>query len=33
MIKDHRVDYETSNVDKILEEGDLDEMIESVRNG
>ncbi len=33
MVKDHRVDYETSNVDKILEEGDLDEMIEVVRNG
>lgn len=33
MIKDHRVDYETSNVDKILEEGDLDEMIEVLRNG
>lgn len=30
MVKDHRVDYETSNVDKILEEGDLDEMIEAV---
>lgn len=33
MIKDHRVEYETSNVDKILEEGDLDEMIEVLRNG
>ena len=33
MVKDHRVNYETSDVDKILEEGDLDEMIESVRNG
>ena len=33
MVKDHRVDYETSNVDKILEEGDLDEMIEKVAQG
>jgi peptide chain release factor 2 len=33
MIKDHRVEYETSNVDKILAEGDLDEMIEVLRNG
>lgn len=33
MVKDHRVNYETSDVDKILEEGDLDQMIESVRNG
>lgn len=33
MVKDHRVNYETSDVDKILEQGDLDEMIESVRNG
>jgi len=33
MVKDHRVDYETSNVDKILEEGDLDEMIEAVTKG
>lgn len=33
MVKDHRVDYETSNVDKILEEGDLDEMIEAVAKG
>ncbi len=32
MIKDHRVDYETSNIDKILEEGDLDEMIEAIKN-
>jgi len=33
MVKDHRVDYETSNIDKILEEGDLDEMIEAVAKG
>jgi len=31
MVKDHRVNYETSNIDKILEEGDLDEMIEAIR--
>lgn len=31
MIKDHRVDFETSNVDKILIDGDLDELIEATR--
>lgn len=33
MVKDHRVNYETSDVDAILEDGELDAVIEVLKNG
>ena len=31
MVKDHRTDLEVRNVEKILEDGDIDEFIEAMK--